>query len=299
MATGYKLRLSLLTMVAMVTISSHNGRIFFFAPPLFHFWDTDQKYIKRHHFSEISLKIFKFLSYHSIKAMNYYNDFIYNASPIMNTPFLDSSSTVDTPCLDYIDSTSEEIMSMIFGHHPLPEEPQNNDIYVAGYLDMDPVPTFNGDPNVLTIDKSKPIEQTMDTLFPPLMSSQEQIPQEEPVPQTTTVNKKKNKTSAASPAKRVKPIKLYQCPHCDHKSKRRFNLNTHIKTHDKARLKDFDCPKCPKRFDRRHDRDRHVATVHNPNKYNPCQYCDQKYTRPDALKRHLISKHHFSPIDFE
>ncbi|KAI7857634.1 hypothetical protein BDC45DRAFT_405545, partial [Circinella umbellata] len=56
--------------------------------------------------------------------------------------------------------------------------------------------------------------------------------------------------------------KRYQCDICKLKFSRRYNLGTHVKTHDKDRQKEYMCSVCPKGFDRKHDRDRHVATVH-------------------------------------
>lgn len=188
-------------------------------------------------------------------------------SPLMNTPFLDSSSTVDTPFLDHFDATSEEFISFLFG-----QEPQTNDVYVAGYLG----PTATCDPTALLLNNSK----TQETLFPPL-KPQEDVPQPKQTKKT-----KRNKTAA----------RLHQCPFCDHKSKRKFNLQTHIKTHDKLRIKEFPCSTCHKRFDRRHDRDRHQVTVHAKNKHNPCHVCNLKFTRFDALERHLLSKHNI--VDF-
>ncbi|KAI7867523.1 hypothetical protein BDF14DRAFT_1684486, partial [Spinellus fusiger] len=56
--------------------------------------------------------------------------------------------------------------------------------------------------------------------------------------------------------------KPYQCPLCSVGFNRRYNLSTHIKTHDKHRIKEHACNQCEKAFDRKHDRDRHMATVH-------------------------------------
>ncbi|KAI8365499.1 hypothetical protein EDC96DRAFT_443512 [Choanephora cucurbitarum] len=113
---------------------------------------------------------------------------------------------------------------------------------------------------------------------------------------TNEINKRKktdNKNTKRS-AKKPKEAKLYYCHLCDHVSKRRYNLGTHIKTHDKSRVKEFGCPQCPKAFDRRHDRDRHLATVHRGERSYACSHCATHFSRRDALNRHLIQKHDYN-----
>ncbi|KAI8888787.1 hypothetical protein K501DRAFT_138001, partial [Backusella circina FSU 941] len=73
---------------------------------------------------------------------------------------------------------------------------------------------------------------------------------------------------------------------CDHASKRRYNLTTHLKTHDKERVREFPCGHCKKAFDRKHDRDRHVATVHEGKRAHVCDICSSQFSRGDALARH-------------
>jgi uncharacterized C2H2 Zn-finger protein len=118
----------------------------------------------------------------------------------------------------------------------------------------------------------------------------------------TTVKRKKTTTVATKnkTIKKVakpKQVKLYECPLCDHVSKRRYNLSTHIKTHDKARVKEFDCSQCSKSFDRRHDRDRHLATVHRGERVFNCSDCGSHFSRRDALNRHLIQRHEYDETD--
>ena len=112
-----------------------------------------------------------------------------------------------------------------------------------------------------------------------------------------TTKKQKNTTAKASKKNSAKEPTLYQCPLCDHVSKRRYNLTTHIKTHDKLRVKEFNCTQCSKRFDRRHDRDRHLATVHSREKSFACQHCSANFSRRDAFERHLIQKHNYDEDD--
>ncbi|KAI7903253.1 uncharacterized protein BX663DRAFT_485987 [Cokeromyces recurvatus] len=98
--------------------------------------------------------------------------------------------------------------------------------------------------------------------------------------------------------KKPKEVKLYYCHICNHVSKRRYNLMTHIKTHDKSRIKEFGCTICEKRFDRRHDRDRHLATVHRGERSFTCKHCTTHFSRRDALNRHLIQRHEYNENDF-
>jgi uncharacterized Zn-finger protein len=45
-------------------------------------------------------------------------------------------------------------------------------------------------------------------------------------------------------------------------SKRKYNLNTHIGTHDKEKSKRFRCDACHRRFSRKHDLQRHLPRHH-------------------------------------
>ncbi|KAI7885389.1 hypothetical protein K492DRAFT_171895 [Lichtheimia hyalospora FSU 10163] len=85
--------------------------------------------------------------------------------------------------------------------------------------------------------------------------------------------------------------KVFTCPTCHRQFNRRYNLGTHIKTHDKKRHRPFPCSECPKRFDRKHDRKRHVQTVHRGEKLYPCDQCNAEFSRKDALMRHKDQKH--------
>ncbi|KAI8386830.1 hypothetical protein BD560DRAFT_382923 [Blakeslea trispora] len=83
----------------------------------------------------------------------------------------------------------------------------------------------------------------------------------------------------------------FKCEQCNATFNRRYNLGTHIKTHDKNRVKDFACKLCQKPFDRKHDLSRHVATVHNGERAHKCSLCTSTFSRKDALVRHQIQKH--------
>ena len=46
-------------------------------------------------------------------------------------------------------------------------------------------------------------------------------------------------------------------------SKRKYNLNAHIGTHDKEKSKRFRCNTCHRRFSRKHDLQRHLPRHHD------------------------------------
>ncbi|RCH87515.1 hypothetical protein CU098_005662 [Rhizopus stolonifer] len=309
-------------------------------------------------------------------------------SPTMNTPYLDSSidtpfldnhSSADTPpFFDTLTDVSPYLMYASFGLANLNMYLNKEDDICARYLEHhendisklthDPL-KFNGDPNLLLLDKSKAsvpthtvtkpsptlkletvTEENSDSLFPPLNSSQQSIntdvkyedlsmdellgfdassplsedmgseyeeeeDQKQEVKESSPVKEeqvgkkrkastshdikpKKTKTTKKTSAKKPKEPKLHYCPLCDHVSKRRYNLDTHIKTHDKNRIKEFGCPQCHKAFDRRHDRDRHLATVHRGERSYACSHCATHFSRRDALNRHLVQKHEYDENDF-
>ncbi|KAI9303442.1 hypothetical protein BJ944DRAFT_137936, partial [Cunninghamella echinulata] len=73
---------------------------------------------------------------------------------------------------------------------------------------------------------------------------------------------------------------------CQRGFTRRYNLGTHVKTHDKNRVKPFACSLCPKTFDRKHDCERHISTVHMGERLFTCAPCNVSFSRRDALHRH-------------
>jgi len=56
--------------------------------------------------------------------------------------------------------------------------------------------------------------------------------------------------------------KPFKCPYCPFASKRKYNLRTHIGTHDKKNSKRFTCNACDSGFTRKHDLHRHLRTHH-------------------------------------
>ncbi|OUM62956.1 hypothetical protein PIROE2DRAFT_29713, partial [Piromyces sp. E2] len=74
------------------------------------------------------------------------------------------------------------------------------------------------------------------------------------------------------------------CSVCGHKSKRHYNVEVHLKTHEKNRPRPFECEVCKKCFCRSHDLERHK--VSHQDKMYSCELCGKKFGRLDSLKRH-------------
>lgn len=74
-------------------------------------------------------------------------------------------------------------------------------------------------------------------------------------------------------------------PNCGKSFTRRFNLQTHMKIHNPERERQHKCSLCSKTFYKEYDLQRHLTTHHDPSKYE-C-VCGRKYTRTDALRRHM------------
>ncbi|GAA5816297.1 hypothetical protein MFLAVUS_009823 [Mucor flavus] len=115
--------------------------------------------------------------------------------------------------------------------------------------------------------------------------------EEEEVKPIRPRKRKAEESSTATKRRKKVAAEVFKCPFCEHSSKRKYNLTTHIKTHDKKRVKEFTCSQCQKGFDRRHDRNRHLATVHRLERAHVCNHCPAHFSRGDALNRHLIHKH--------
>jgi len=82
--------------------------------------------------------------------------------------------------------------------------------------------------------------------------------------------------------------KYYVCSVCNHKSKRHYNVEVHLKTHEKNRPRPFECEKCKKSFCRFHDLERHKI-IHKEKMFT-CDLCGKKFGRLDSLKRHIGCK---------
>lgn len=255
---------------------------------------------------------------------------IVGESPMMSTPYLDSClntpftpATVFTPSLNQFQNSpyySPYIESNVYNQFGI--DPQ--DIQVANYLHNDMKEPANTQETSMTTNSlfgsvhcppSQVLDAESDFLFPPLTSDQQQDKQEEkfnfnedlfeiddslfnliePVmpPTTITTTKKRKVDEKIKPNKRIKidAKQKHACPQCSATFDRRYNLGTHIKTHDKNRKKDFECRLCAKTFDRKHDLTRHVSTVHNGERAFTCESCSSTFSRKDAMVRHKVQKH--------
>ncbi|KAI8915326.1 hypothetical protein DFJ77DRAFT_430361, partial [Powellomyces hirtus] len=79
----------------------------------------------------------------------------------------------------------------------------------------------------------------------------------------------------------------YTCPHpgCGKHFTRHFNLKSHLPLHDPERPRLFDCNECGKSFFKQNDLARH-ANTHGGENQCECS-CGKRYSRVDALKRHM------------
>ncbi|ORX44995.1 hypothetical protein BCR36DRAFT_245660, partial [Piromyces finnis] len=77
----------------------------------------------------------------------------------------------------------------------------------------------------------------------------------------------------------------YVCSVCSYKSKRHYNVEVHLKIHEKNRPRPFECDVCKKCFCRAHDLERHKV-IHQEKMYE-CELCGKKFGRLDSLKRHV------------
>ncbi|KAI8877036.1 hypothetical protein K501DRAFT_230973 [Backusella circina FSU 941] len=146
----------------------------------------------------------------------------------------------------------------------------------------------------------EPIEpSTTDNL--PIVLPTVELPTPMPLPELTTNKRKQDDSDKSKNIPKPKRRKFktpldseerkFECPVCQVSFSRRYNLGTHVKTHNVARTKEYPCTLCTKGFDRKHDLSRHVATVHNGERAFSCALCTCTFSRKDALGRHMTQKH--------
>lgn len=82
--------------------------------------------------------------------------------------------------------------------------------------------------------------------------------------------------------RKIESPKLFPCPHCDKKFKRRITLNTHMAVHTKIRP--YVCDICKKSYATKCDLTNHQK-IHTDR--NKCKYCSSSFTAPSKLQRHL------------
>ncbi|KAJ3644771.1 hypothetical protein Zmor_022476 [Zophobas morio] len=76
--------------------------------------------------------------------------------------------------------------------------------------------------------------------------------------------------------------KVFPCPHCDKKFKRRVTLNAHIAVHTKIRP--YVCDVCKKTYATKCDLTNHQK-IHTDR--NKCKFCSSSFPAPSKLQRHL------------
>lgn len=128
-----------------------------------------------------------------------------------------------------------------------------------------------------------------------------ELPEFMPLPEPTNNKRKQDDSEKAKNAPTPKRRKFkspldseerkFECSVCHVSFSRRYNLGTHVKTHNIGRSKDYPCTLCTKGFDRKHDLSRHIATVHNGERAFSCSLCTCTFSRKDALGRHMTQKH--------
>ncbi|KAI7890735.1 uncharacterized protein EV154DRAFT_421556 [Mucor mucedo] len=118
--------------------------------------------------------------------------------------------------------------------------------------------------------------------------------QEQPITASTSKAEKKRKEVSSLETQSNKKQKTsvgYECEICQHVFAKKYNLDTHVRTHNKNRLKNHQCSQCNMSFDRSSHLQRHNKTVHQQLKTYSCNYCESKYTRAENLKKHVAKKH--------
>lgn len=100
-------------------------------------------------------------------------------------------------------------------------------------------------------------------------------------------------TSEAAPrAQKRARISEFPCPHCQKVFKKKYNLESHLTTHNDRRP--YICNECEASFARLHDLNRHKKTVHSQEKEFICGGeengqrwgCQKKFARADTLQSH-------------
>ncbi|CAG8543236.1 15378_t:CDS:1 [Racocetra fulgida] len=104
-----------------------------------------------------------------------------------------------------------------------------------------------------------------------------------------TQSKEKNGSESSLNVKNDK--KQFPCPVCKRSFSRKFNMQSHLKTHDTDRVKPYACTyeSCNLRFTRKHDLKRHINGIHNEQKEFLCPHCNKNFSRKDAWKRHELT----------
>lgn len=83
---------------------------------------------------------------------------------------------------------------------------------------------------------------------------------------------------------------IYQCPHCDYQSVRRFKMKAHIMSKHTAD-RPFKCHFCTKNFAARSHLQEHIR-IHTGEKPFQCPVCFKRFTQRGNLGVHVRTIHH-------
>lgn len=86
-----------------------------------------------------------------------------------------------------------------------------------------------------------------------------------------------------APEPQSQPLTDLKCPVCGRTFSRKYNLNSHMKSHSTERP--LACDSCPKRFSRKSDLKRHMKG-HSGEKNHVCGGCQSRFIRAHELKSH-------------
>ncbi|KAJ3125975.1 hypothetical protein HK098_007980 [Nowakowskiella sp. JEL0407] len=110
------------------------------------------------------------------------------------------------------------------------------------------------------------------------------------------VRTSRSSTKRPKLSKEQRPKSEFICEICHRAFSRKFNLQTHVETHNEHRDRAFRCekPACGRTFVRIHDLERHLRIHDSPDMFQ-CPTCGKGFSRKDALKRHIRTAKHDPP----
>merc|ERR1712130_552886 len=76
---------------------------------------------------------------------------------------------------------------------------------------------------------------------------------------------------------------IFQCGLCERAFPKKWNLQMHIKTHDKP----FKCELCPKEFARKKTLADHMLRTHTVEKPFECGLCGKRFAAETLLRNHV------------